>query len=367
MAGRWGLIAGLIVYVGVSLGCIYFAGPGESRTEAGKGSVRVQHVGARPGRVTGLPLRGVAMQLQRVDFTETEYRQSIDEIVNVGADTVLFVVDPRMENGGSSRIYMDNRFTPTPPQLGGLIDYAKGKGLRVILMPIVLLDNPRGNEWRGTIKPEDWTDWWDSYRAVLYHYSWIAEKHKADVLVVGSELVSTEHQIEEWRKTITMVRETFKGMLTYSANWDHYKEVPFWDQLDLISMNSYYALGDNHKVSVEEIVQRWAKIKANLLDFQKDVGKPLMFTEVGWCSQQNAAHEPWDYTQTDEPIDLELQRKLYEGFFRSWHGTPQLGGFMIWEWPPGPGGKDDRNYTPEAKPAEKLLREWLAKPRWEVQ
>ena len=25
-----------------------------------------------------------------------------------------------------------------------------------MLMPIVLLDNPRGNEWRGTIKPIEW-------------------------------------------------------------------------------------------------------------------------------------------------------------------------------------------------------------------
>ncbi len=91
-----------------------------------------------------------------------------------------------------------------------------------------------------------------------------------------------------------------------------------------------------------------------------------MFLEVGWCSLANAAHEPWDYTRTSEPLDLELQRKLYEGFFRSWHGNPQFGGFMVWEWTPGEGGTSDKGYTPEGKPAEKVLREWLAKPRWEV-
>src|SRR5438128_6408536 len=244
MLGRGGLIAALLIYLGISVGCVLFAPP-ESRPD-----IRVQHAGSRPTRVAGLPFRGVAMQLQRIDFMDGEYEKSIGEIVDVGADRVVFVVDPHMENGSRSRIYLDMRFTPTPQQLGGLIDYAKGKKLRVMLMPIVLLENPKGNEWRGTIKPEDWSEWWESYRGVLYHYSWIAEKHGADVFVVGSELVSTETMIDEWRKTIDMVRGTFKGLVTYSANWDHYRDVPFWDQLDFISMNCYYKLGDNHKVSI---------------------------------------------------------------------------------------------------------------------
>jgi hypothetical protein len=33
---------------------------------------------------------------------------------------------------------------------------------------------------------------------------------------------------------------------------------------------------------------------------------------------------------------------------------------------PGDGGSDDRGYTPEGKPAEKVLREWMNKPRWTV-
>ena len=65
-------------------------------------------------------------------------------------------------------------------------------------------------------------------------------------------------------------------------------------------------------------------------------------------------------------MDLELQRKLYEAFFKSWYGNPYLGGFMIWEWTPGDGGPNDKGYTPENKPAEAVLREWLARPRWQV-
>src|SRR5690349_13096709 len=101
MLGRGGLIAALLIYLGVSVGCVLFAPP-ESKTELAQKAVRPQHVGARPTRVAGLPFRGVAMQLQRIDFMDGEYQKSIDEIVDVGADTVMFVVDSKMENGRSN-------------------------------------------------------------------------------------------------------------------------------------------------------------------------------------------------------------------------------------------------------------------------
>src|SRR5690606_7623357 len=86
----------------------------------------------------GLPYVGAGMQIQRVDWID-RYKQSIDEIADLGGDTVLLVVDARQENGTSSRIYLDMRMTPTPDQLADLIRHAKARDLRVILMPIVLL------------------------------------------------------------------------------------------------------------------------------------------------------------------------------------------------------------------------------------
>lgn len=325
----------------------------------------------------GLPYRAIGMQIQRIDWMDN-YKKSIDEIADVGADTVKFVVDARQEHGGSSRIYMDVRSTPTPDQLGDLIQYAKKKNLRVILMPIVLLDKPRGNEWRGKIEPEGefgWDNWWESYREMLWHYSWISQSYGVDVLVIGSELVSTEKQTDEWLATIQKVRGWYHGKITYSANWDHYAGIQWWDKLDMIGMNSYWKLGENRDVSIEQIKQNWKKIQAELYPFIEKTGRPLLFTEVGWCSMANMAYEPWDYTKSESvaPTDPELQRKLYEAFFESWYRDPHLGGFSIWEWTPEPDPDDAtgqrqkrRGYTPEGKPAEQVLRKWLERP-WEDQ
>ena len=316
--------------------------------------------------IAGLPYRGVGMQIQRVDWID-KYEKSMDEIADVGADTVLLVIDSRQENGKSSHIYLDMRMTPTPEKLGELIDHAKKRGLRVILMPIVLLDNPSGSEWRGTLHPESWEDWFDSYRDMINQFAWIAQGHGVDVLVVGSELVSAESKVDEWTKTITLVRQTFKGNLTYSANWDHYTSLPFWNQLDLVGMNSYYKLGEDEHVTEKEIEDRWKGIQHDLLSFQEKVHKPLLFLEVGWCSLQNAASEPWDYTKTEVPVDLDLQKRLYEAYFNVWYGNPALGGFMMWEWPPHDSDDNsERGYTPQGKPAEGVLKEWLGKKAWKV-
>jgi hypothetical protein len=358
MMGRW-IVIGAVACYALVVGCVILSGNGSGSDTAYKADH--YHSTTVPA---GLPYRGVAMQIQRVDWID-KYEQSMDEIAADGADTVLLVIDSRQENGTSSHIYLDMRMTPTPDQLGALIDHAKKRKLRVILMPIVLLDDPVGNQWRGTLAPDDWGKWFESYRDMITQFAWIAQGHGVDVLVVGSELVSSETKVDEWTKTIAKVRETFKGNLTYSANWDHYDKLPFWDQLDLIGMNSYYKLGDDDKVSTAEIERRWHDIQKNILNFQRTVGKPILFLEAGWCSLQNGASEPWDYTQTDLPADNDLQKRLYEAFFNVWYGNPHLGGFMIWEWPPGE--PEEKGYTPKGKPAEQVMKEWFAKPAWTVE
>lgn len=375
MSGRIIIVAAIVVYLGV-MGCVVWpqgSSVASPRAQFGAGTETDEETGYTaaasgghptypPVKLEGLPYRGVAMQLQQIGDV-APFEKNIDEIAALGADSISLVVDARQENGSSTMIFLDQRLTLNPEQLGRVIKHAKSKNLRVLLMPIVLLHSPRGsNEWRGTLKPDSWEDWFNNYREIMKHYAIIAEANGVDVLSVGSELVSAENRVDQWSRTIRLVRKIYHGKLTYSANWDAYNRVPFWDQLDLIGMNSYYTLGSDANVKVPEIVNRWRAIQRDLLAFQKRVGRPILFTEVGWCSLANAASEPWDYTRTSLSVDLDLQKKLYEGFFEAWQGNPALGGFMFWEWTNGDGGGDDKGYTPENKPAEEVLKTWLAKP-----
>ena len=211
----------------------------------------------------------------------------------------------------------------------------------MMLMPIVLLETPRGNEWRGTIKPEiEGRRLGRVVRQLPRHAAPFRDRSPrrpaSTCYVVGSELVSTESHSAEWTKTIHMVRSIFHGMLTYSSNWDHYVDMPFWDQLDMIGMNSYWEMAKKGSpASVDEIVSRWREIQKDLMAFSNRKGKPILLVEVGWCSMANAAYEPWDYTQTGRAVGsgapaAALRRRSSS----AWYGNPNLGGFMIWEWEP---------------------------------
>lgn len=306
--------------------------------------------------------RGMAIQLSQGPGALETYQPLIREVAELGANTVLLAVAGYMEHARSQAIYIEARSTPARDDLIALIRAARGLGLRTVLMPIVLLKHPRGNEWRGVIEPPSWDDWWMDYRDMLKYFADIAQQAGADALLVGSELVSTEKYLSEWETTIWTARAHFRGQLGYSANWDHYKPVRFWHLLDFVGMTTYYRLAERKNPSVSEIVAHWQPFYEELTQWLRQIGKPLVFTEVGWCSQEGAAMYPWNYYQNMRatPAGHEEQRRLYEAFLKVWDGVPGLRGVIWWEWTTDPGGPDDFNYTPRNKPAEQVLRRWFA-------
>ncbi|MEK6644451.1 MAG: hypothetical protein AABZ08_11140 [Planctomycetota bacterium] len=310
--------------------------------------------------------KGMAVQLHGGADVYEKYHRLIPEIAQLGADSVLFVVHGWQEHAGSMDLHIDARKTADPVELGKLCDLATAHGLRIILMPVVLLDAPRNNEWRGKIIPagHDWDAWFKRYNTFIQHFAKLAEKHKVAVLMVGSELIKTEVYTDRWKKIIQEVRQNYRGKLGYSSNWDHYQtsKIGFWGELDYIGMTTYYELAGGPNPKVEEIDSNWGKIKREILAFQREVKKPIIFTEVGWCSQEGAAKEGWNYYASQKATENghREQLNLYQSFIRTWAGQPGIGGIIWWEWDPTPGGKDDFGYTPRGKPAEAILRELFA-------
>ncbi|MCG3126132.1 MAG: hypothetical protein CHACPFDD_00962 [Phycisphaerae bacterium] len=313
----------------------------------------------------GLRYRGVAVQMQTGFGPYDTYMPLIREIAELGADTVLLSTPALMEHARGQAIFIDVRKTPAPDEFKRIIRDSKALGLKVVIMPIILLSHPRGSEWRGVIEPPNWDDWFRQYREFIAHFADVAREGGADVLMVGSELVSTEKYTAQWVRVIELARQHFPGQLGYSANWDHYKPIQFWDKLDLVGMTSYYKLADRQNPDIDEIVAKWKPVHDEITAWQRKIGKPLVLTEVGWCSQSGAATAPWNYYQNMKatPEGHEEQRRLYEGFARVWDGTPGLAGVIWWEWTASPGGIADFGYTPKAKPAERVLRDWFAAGR----
>lgn len=360
------LVAGAALWVGQGLGGNGSGGGIDLNATASEMAQPVP-ISPRPASLPSPdgPYHGISWQIHHSANAVEEARLLLPQIRELGADTVLISNPGYQEHAGSESFKLDPAVSPSKDQWREIFQIAHENHLRVVLMPIILLSNPRGTEWRGVINPPSWDDWFEQYTQFIVYFARLAAENHVEVLSVGSELVSTERYTDRWRKVIREVRKHFPGKLTYSANWDHYKVVEYWDELDLVGMTSYYKLSPAPNPTLETLITQWAPIKRGILRWQKKVGKPLLFTEVGWCSQEGTSIEPWNYyySQVATPAGLEEQRRCYRAFMDTWKDTPEVGGVIWWEWNNTPGGPEDYNYTPRNKPAEKELRAWFQSVR----
>jgi hypothetical protein len=247
--------------------------------------------------------------------------------------------------------------TTSDAKLGFMIERSRRRGLRVLLFPLLDVRKRKPLEWRGTIRPSDWDLWWKQYERFILHYAKLAARHGASIFCIGSELVSTEEMRQRWVALARRVRAHYRGKLLYSANWDHYEPVSFWDAVDLVGLTAYYRLSSSRSATEAQMRATWNGIRAKLVRWSQRVGRRLVFTEVGYPSLDGGAVDPWDYTQRTR-LDLEEQRRAYAAFVGAWSNTPELAGVFFWDWY-GAGGRQDTHYTPRKKPAEAVLRRWF--------
>ena len=247
---------------------------------------------------------------------------------------------------------------------------ARELGIKTLLKPHIWLTRSSGDEWRGQIAMRtdaDWERWFASYRAFILHYAKPAQRLGIEALAVGTELHATAiAKPERWRRLIGEIRELYDGELTYAANWyREYEEIPFWDALDLIGVQAYFPLSDKSSPSSAELEDGWRTHKEALAQMSRRLGKPILFTEIGYRSVPTAATRPWEWPRRGETgaVDLELQSRAYEAFFRTFWSEEWFAGAYFWKWFPkhaASGGAGHRGFTPQNKPAEAVLRRWYA-------
>ncbi len=236
---------------------------------------------------------------------------------------------------------------------------AATRGLRATLFPILQLDRVGPGQWRGALAPTDVDTWWSSYEAFIVHHADLAAGAGAAALVIGSELGSTEGWRDRWYHLISRIERRYTGALLYSANWDHYGQVTFWDRLAAVGVTGYFELSRDHAASVDALVAGWGPARDALLAFAAARKQPLWLTEVGYPSVDGGAVTPWDYTRRG-PVDVEEQRRGFAALAQAWAGR-DLAGLFVWEWS-GAGGPADRGYTPRGKPAACELAAWFSAP-----
>lgn len=334
------------------------------------------------------PRIGFSLNVYHTDHL-ARYLDAIDQMADLGINHLQIVTPMFQEYGGSAEVELlrGPGRGPTPEELVVLLRYAHDRGLTTGLMPQVNFTRPRGTEWRGKLRPDDWQRWWASYERAIDTFVDIAVAADVDVFCVGCELITTQgpDRLDDWQSLITHCRDRYDGLLTYSTTWDSYDDVQFWPQLDLVGVSGYWdmttrARNPQHPTDAE-IDARWREIREPLLTFARRHDRPVFITELGYPSLPWALSKPWNYVNPrDTPAKPypAAQARGYASFLRNWNdllrrpdemnrddAPPLFFGVTFYAWDPYRSDPEaaaaDTGYGIRGKPAEAVLRAWLQK------
>ncbi len=240
---------------------------------------------------------------------------------------------------------------------------AKEAGLKVMLKPQVWIHD----EWVGDVdfKTEsEWLRWESDYRQYLMQQVSLAIEMKVDMICIATEFNHAAIKREPFfRQLISDIRSMYQGTLCYSANWDHFKQIPFWDALDYIGISAYFPLSYQPTPQHEELTTAWKDIAFDLEQFSQTRNRKILFTEMGYLSVDGCAGKTWELEHKIENCRMNhlAQANAYDALFSTFYHKSFWAGGFIWKWfPNGEGheGYPDKDYTPQDKPAENILSTW---------
>ncbi|MFC1577009.1 hypothetical protein ACFL3N_01580 [Candidatus Omnitrophota bacterium] len=328
--------------------------------------------GSRPGALT----RKIQMQkgVNYVTWRPDRYfnpnsDRSLEAAAEAGVEWVALVTTWYQHDCSTTEIFPSIEKTPTDGSIAHAIRTIHSLGMKVLLKPQIDVLDVSGGAWRGEIvcvSEPDWRKWFESYGNFILYHADMAQKFKVDLLCIGVELTSVATMKDEWWRELVIgpTREIYDGPLVYAANWDkEYRDVTFWDAMDYVGIDAYFPLSDEKRPTFEELKAGWHKWLVDIEDFQAEVDKPIIFTEVGYCSAPGAAIEPWIEIAVGKP-DMELQADCYEAMLQTFWDKPWFYGVYWWKWGTDVrfGGPSNKGYSPQNKTAEKTLIDWYKKP-----
>jgi hypothetical protein len=315
--------------------------------------------------------RGLPGDWQRgmnfVSFTTEGYDQPFSDqqlraLQATGTRAVEIVVTWYMDDKTGTGVGPDDQATPTDASILHAMQTARSLGMTVVLKPHVDL---RDGTFRGKIAPSDVNGWFTSYLGMTQRYADIARNGGASAYVVATELTSVaEKYPDRWRAIIAEARKRFGGTIVYAANWiDEAEKIAFWDAVDVIGIDAYMPLDTgNPNPTVDQLIDAWQPYVKRISALHDKVGKPVVFTELGYQSRLNTATKPSGGAVG--AADEVPQARAYDAAFRVWSvDKPWFDGIYWWVWPAEPDQPNAAaDYTPQGKLAQRTLERWYAYP-----
>ncbi|MEV4435338.1 glycoside hydrolase TIM-barrel-like domain-containing protein [Streptomyces sp. NPDC049585] len=309
-------------------------------------------------KVSGL--RGITLPSWNTDdYAGPQAGTYLRQIADTGARWVTFTPTWYQDTVTDAAMRTTDE-TASDASLRHIIRLAHDAGLKTMLKPHV--DLTKGGD-RAEIHPGDTDAWFTAYERFITHYAQLAADAGVEQFAVGTELAGTSGDGAHWSRVVAAVRERYKGTLTYAANYDEYRKVAFWKDLDLVGIDAYWPLGDKPTTDTARLRQAWQPIVDELAAFSARTKRKILFTEAGYVSQRGSTTAPYSWSVSKRDGDAE-QAAGYEALLATFDGKPWWAGVCWWMWDDWPDSGETAKklaYTPHGKPAEKVLRRWWSR------
>jgi Hint domain/GTA TIM-barrel-like domain len=345
---------------------------------------------------------------------------SLDSLGPAGVNAVALTADFGID-AQNSTVYQDDvpgGYTESDANVAATIDSATSLGLSVMVRPLIdfLPSNYEtapgetnakngsysAGEFRSYYNPSDVSAFFASYQAMIVQEATLAQANGATLFCIGTELDQLTGPAYEadWTNIITAVRAVFSGKLTYSADWDDdlspwqfggsglpagtgnvATQVSFWSQLDYVGIDEYAPISDAANPTLNDLTAGWTQTPTDQISLDAtggqslisyyegiaaSVGKPLIFTELGYANSSDAASSPAtpgfdENGNADGAVaDPTLQANLYQAFFDAWQqdGNGSLVGTYLWNWEPNAssvGPDNGINFSVQGQPAQAVV------------
>ena len=349
-----------------------------------------------------------------------ENADSLAALASTGANalsaTIEYNIDP-----ATDQIQNDATWTDLAGE-GPMIAEAVGMGLSVMVRPTIdfleagqLGGTPFNvGSWRSYFNPGAANSaganaFFASYKTMILQQAQIAVANGATSLCIGTEIdqLTGPSYKAYWDDIIKTLRTNDPSLkLTYAADWNSdvspwtpaysgvatglpagtgnlSTQISFASELDYFGVDCYAPLSNAANPTLQQLIDGWTQTPVDsgataasyqvtggqsLIAYYESVaaavGKPLIFTELGYENATDAAAQPFG-SATNVEADA-LQAQLYQAFFNAWAqaGNSTLTGVYFWNWDPnaaevGPGSVA---FSPQNLPAQTVIANEFAAP-----
>lgn len=307
--------------------------------------------------------------------TDYSIPTALSDIKKLGLNTVNVPVVINIDSLSSSDMSIDQNSLERAIEM---IKILKQDHINVILEPYPWIKN--GSLAESSWKPTDLNAFFWNWKTKVLHVliKDIAEPYDVDALIISSNMAALEPSESYWLDTISYVRNSYDGLVTYKTSWwytsswdkktiqDYNKKLnnKLFSQLDFISVGAYFELSDKPTNTVDNLVKTLTKtqvlnrnqnVAKELENFNAKWDKPVYFAELGFPNYDFAAEHPWNPAPSTIKNQQE-QANCFEAYRRVFEKENWVLGFSVFAI--GEHGVD-KHYLPSSE-SVKVIRQWYA-------